>query len=202
MEPRVYLASNSPRRRELLHQIHVRFDVLLFRGSTRHDEDVSEVVQAGEDAFAYVERVAMAKADGGLRRIGWRGLLQQPVLTADTTLELNGEIIGKPATPAHAAAILRELSGRTHQVLTAVALADSTRTLQRLSVSQVRFRRLEEEEIRRYVATGEPMDKAGAYAIQGRAAAFIEEIRGSYSGIVGLPLFETAEMLREFGHII
>lgn len=198
-EPRIYLASNSPRRRDLLNQIHVRFDTLLFRDLNRHDTDIDESAQSGEDAFAYVRRVALAKAAGGIQRVAWRALLPQPVLAADTTLELNGEIIGKPDSPAHAAAILRELSGRTHQVLTAVALADGSHTLERLSVSQVRFRRLEEEEIRRYVATGEPMDKAGAYGIQGRAAVFIEEIRGSYTGIVGLPLFETADLLREFG---
>lgn len=200
LEPRIYLASNSPRRRELLHQIHVRFDTLVFRGPGRHDEDICEDVLPGEEAFAYVKRVARAKAEGGLRRVDWRGLLPQPVLAADTTLELDGEIIGKPDNPAHAAAILRELSGRTHQVLTAVALAHGDRSQERLSVSQVRFRRLEEEEIRRYVATGEPMDKAGAYGIQGRAAVFVEEIRGSYTGIVGLPLFETAGLLRDFGY--
>lgn len=200
IEPRIYLASNSPRRRDLLHQIHVRFDTLVFRGPGRHDEDICESVQSGEDATSYVRRIALAKAEGGKRRITWRSILPQPVLAADTTLELDGEIIGKPDSPAHAAAILRELSGRTHQVLTAVALTDGTRTLERLSVSQVRFRRLEEDEIRRYVVTGEPMDKAGAYGIQGRAAVFIEEIRGSYTGIVGLPLFETACLLKEFGY--
>jgi septum formation protein len=198
-EPRIYLASNSPRRRDLLHQIHVRFDTLLFRGTGRHDEDIDENALPGEDALSYVKRVAQAKAEGGIRRISWRGLVAQPVLAADTTLALDDEIIGKPDSPAHAAAILRELSGRTHQVLTAVALADGQRTVERLSLSQVRFRRLDENEIRRYVATGEPMDKAGAYGIQGRAAVFVEEIRGSYTGIVGLPLFETAELLKEFG---
>ena len=196
---RIYLASNSPRRRELLHQIHVRFDTLLLRSTSRRDEDICENVLAGEDAVSYVQRVARAKADGGLRRIGWRGLVAQPVLAADTTLELGGKIIGKPEDQAHAATILQELSGRTHRVLTAVALADKQRTLERLSISHVRFRHLEQDEIRRYVATGEPMDKAGAYGIQGRAAVFIEEIHGSYSGIVGLPLFETASLLREFG---
>jgi nucleoside triphosphate pyrophosphatase len=199
---RIYLASNSPRRRELLHQIHVRFDTLLFRSTGRRDEDICEDPLAGEDAFTYVQRVARAKAEGGLQRVGWRGLVAQPVLAADTTLELDGEIIGKPANQAHAATILRELSGRTHQVLTAVALADGQRTLERLSVNHVRFRRLEQDEIRRYIATGEPMDKAGAYGIQGRAAAFIEEIHGSYTGIVGLPLFETAELLKEFGILV
>lgn len=201
-EPRIYLASNSPRRRELLHQIHVRFDTLLFRGSGRHDEDICEDVLPGEDVFAYAPRVARAKADAGIRRIDWRGLVAQPVLSADTALELDGEIIGKPTSPAHAATILRELSGRTHQVLTAVTLADGKQVLERLSVSQVRFRRLDEDDIRRYVATGEPLDKAGAYGLQGRAAVFVEEIRGSYSGIIGLPLYETASLLREFGFVL
>lgn len=200
LEPRIYLASNSPRRRELLHQIHVRFDPLVFRGPGRHDEDIDESVLSGEDVTTYVRRVALAKAEGGIRRITWRGLPIQPVLAADTTLELEGEIIGKPDSPAHATAILRELSGRTHQVLTAVALSDGTRTLERLSVSQVRFARLSDEDVRRYVATGEPMDKAGAYGIQGRAAMFIEEVRGSYTGVMGLPLFETTCLLREFGY--
>jgi septum formation protein len=184
----------------LLTQIHVRFDTLLFRGPGRHDEDIDEGVLPGEDVTTYVRRVALAKAEGGVRRIGWRGLRPQPVLAADTTLELDGKIIGKPDGPGHAAAILRELSGRTHQVLTAVALSDGTRTLDRLSVSQVRFAHLSDEEIRYYVASGEPMDKAGAYGIQGRAAMFIEEMRGSYTGVVGLPLFETASLLREFGY--
>lgn len=199
---RIYLASTSPRRRELLQQIHVRFDTLLFRGTGRHDGDIGEGILPGEDAHTYVQRVALAKVEGGMQRIRWGGLVAQPVLAADTTLELDGKIIGKPDSQAHAAAILRELSGRTHQVLTAVALGDGQQIRERLSVSQVRFRRLEEDEIRRYIATGEPMDKAGAYGIQGRAAVFIEEIHGSYTGIVGLPLFETASLLREVGFAV
>ena len=130
----------------------------------------------------------------------WRGLPPQLLLAADTTLELDGEIIGKPDNESHAMEILRRLSGRTHQVLTAVVLTDGKRFAQRLSVSQVRFRRLDDEEIHHYVSSGEAADKAGAYGIQGRAAMFIEEIRGSYSGIMGLPLFETAALLQEFGY--
>lgn len=199
LEPHIYLASNSPRRRDLLHQIHVRFETLLFRSPGRPDHDISEDVLPGEDPVAYVRRVARAKSEGGFRRIAWRGKRVQPVLAADTTLELDGQIIGKPDNPTHAEAILRQLSGRTHQVLTSVSLTDGTRTLERLSVSEVQFRPIEDDEIRRYVATGEPLDKAGAYGIQGRAAIFVEQIRGSYTGIVGLPLFETAGLLREIG---
>lgn len=196
---RIYLASRSPRRRELLHQIGVTFDTLLFRAPPRDDEDVSEHVLPGEDADTYVARVAKAKAEGGMRRLLWRNLRRQPVLSADTTLELDGEIIGKPDDAVHATAILRKLSGRTHRVLTAVAVADGDRLECRTSISTVRMRELGDKEIARYIETGEPFDKAGGYGIQGRAATFIAEIQGSYSGIMGLPLFETWELLREFG---
>ncbi|NTV11908.1 MAG: septum formation inhibitor Maf, partial [Zoogloea sp.] len=191
LPPSIYLASNSPRRRELLAQIHVRFEVLLSRHGAHADPDASEEALPEEDSSSYVQRLALEKAQTGIRRISWRLLKPQPVLSADTAIELDGEIIGKPTNPEHAVAILGRLSGRSHRVLTAVAVADGEKTRQRLSVSEVHFRRLSEEEIRRYVASGESMDKAGAYAIQGRAAMFIEEIRGSYSGIMGLPLFET-----------
>jgi septum formation protein len=196
----IYLASNSPRRRELLKQIHVRFEPLLFRTGARADADVNEDALPGEDAFSYVQRVAMAKAVGGIKRITWRSLPQRLLLAADTTLELDGAIIGKPDNAEHAVDILRSLSGRSHQVLTAVVVGDGQRFAQRLSVSEVRFRAVDEQEIRRYVASGEAADKAGAYGIQGRAALFIEEIRGSYTGIMGLPLFETAALLQEFGY--
>ncbi len=198
--PSIYLASNSPRRRELLKQIHVAFEPLLFRGPGREDHDINEDIRPGEDAVTYVRRVARAKAEGGINRVRWRGLPPRLLLAADTTLERDGEIIGKPVHSEHAIAILRELSGRTHQVLTAVVITDGQRFEERLSTSQVRFRRLADDEIRRYVATGEAADKAGAYGIQGRAALFIEEIRGSYTGIMGLPLFETAALLQEFGY--
>ncbi len=197
--PRIYLASRSPRRRELLHQIGVEFDTLTFRAPPREDADVSEAVLPGEDAETYVQRVARAKAEGALRRLSWRSLRPQPVLSADTTLDLDGEIIGKPDDETHAVAILRQLSGRAHRVLTAVAVADANRLEHRLSVSTVHFRELDDEDIRRYIASGEPCDKAGAYGIQGRAASFISEISGSYTGIMGLPLFETSELLRNFG---
>ena len=199
--PRIYLASKSPRRRDLLRQIGVNFDVLIFRSGERgEDADVDETPIPGEAVERYVERLALAKAQAGMRRVLWRKMLARPVLAADTTLELDGEIIGKPATPSHAMEILRRLSGRSHQVLTAVVLTDGTRFAQRLSVSQVLFRTLDDDEIHHYVSSGEAADKAGAYGIQGRAAMFVEEIRGSYSGIMGLPLFETAALLREFGY--
>ncbi|WP_407279623.1 Maf family protein [Aromatoleum evansii] len=201
LQARIYLASRSPRRRELLRQIGVHFDLLVFRGTERGaDADVDETPLPDENVEHYVERVALTKAEAGCRRLQWRTLPQHPVLSADTTLELDGEIIGKPADANDAAAILRRLSGRTHRVLTAVAISDGARTRSCINTSEVRFRALADGEIRHYVATGEPMDKAGAYGIQGRAAIFIAEIRGSYTGIMGLPLFETAQLLDAFGY--
>ncbi len=195
----IYLASNSPRRRELLRQIGVSFDALLFRSGSRSDDDVDEAPLTSEAARDYVQRIARAKAAGGAQRVRWRHLPARAVLAADTTLEFEGTIIGKPETAAHAREILKALSGRSHDVLTAVALTDGERTEHRLSISSVRFRTLTADDIQRYLATGEPMDKAGAYGIQGHAAIFVEEIRGSYSGIMGLPLFETAQLLSRFG---
>lgn len=200
MDPRIYLASRSPRRRELLTQIGVRFDLLLFRGGPREDEEVNEDWLPGEAPDQYVQRVARAKAVFGAALLARRPLVVHPVLAADTTLDLDGEIIGKPKDEADAADILARLSGRSHRVLTAVAMAKYERVEHCLSVSEVRFRALSTKEIGRYVRSGEPMDKAGAYGIQGRAAVFIEEIRGSHSGIVGLPLCETALLLRDFGY--
>lgn len=201
LQARIYLASRSPRRRELLRQIGVHFDLLVFRGTERGaDADVDETPLPDEDVEHYVERVALTKAQAGCRRLQWRTLPQHPVLSADTTLELDGDIIGKPADAVDAAAILRRLSGRTHRVLTAVAMSDGARTRSCINASEVRFRPITDAEIRHYVASGEPMDKAGAYGIQGRAAIFIEEIRGSYTGIMGLPLFETAQLLDAFGY--
>lgn len=202
LEPRIYLASRSPRRRELLAQIGVRFEMLMFRGLSREDTDVDEAPLAGETPEAYVQRVTLAKARAGLARIQQRRLIAYPVLAADTTVEIDGSVIGKPGHEADAVAILRRLSGRTHRVLTAVALAEEGRVEHLLNVNEVRFRPLENDEIRRYVSSGEPLDKAGAYGIQGRAAIFVEEIRGSYTGIMGLPLFETALLLRRFGYPI
>jgi len=200
LQNRIYLASRSPRRRELLHQIHVNFEILLFRTGLREDVEVSEDMMAGESPADYVLRVAHAKALAGVERIGSRRLMPHPVLSADTAIELDGRIIGKPENAEHAEQILALLSGRAHQVLTAIAVADAERVEHHLCVSQVRFRQLNAAEIRRYVATGEPTDKAGAYAIQGRAGMLISEMHGSYSGIMGLPLYETAMLLAKFGY--
>lgn len=202
LEPRIYLASRSPRRRELLTQIGVRFELLMFRGIPREDPDVDETVLPYESPEEYVVRVTLAKAQAGVRRIRERHLISYPVLAADTTVEIDGKVIGKPEHEADAVAILQHLSGRTHHVLTAVVISDGGRAEHLLNVSEVRFRPLEQQEIRRYVASGEPLDKAGAYGIQGRAAIFVEEIKGSYTGIMGLPLYETAVLLRRFGYPI
>lgn len=196
---RVYLASRSPRRRQLLTQMGVAFDTIIFRGGLRTDPQVDEDVHAGETALAYVERVARAKAEHGIDLLLERRLQLRPVLAADTTLELAGEIIGKPVDEADAAAILRRLSGRTHGVLTGVAVAHEGRTEYVQSISEVRFRHIDDDEIRRYVHSGEPMDKAGAYGIQGRAGMFVEYMAGSYTGIMGLPVCETGELLKRFG---
>ena len=192
----IYLASRSPRRRELLQQIGIAFDELLAHANPA--VDVDETPLAGEQAAAYVMRLARAKAAQGLSEVAARGLAPHPVLAADTTVVLDGEIIGKPDDAEHARALLRRLSGKAHAVMTAVAVARHDRTETALSVSTVEFRELDDAEIRDYVATGEPLDKAGAYAIQGRAAAFVRVLRGSYSGVMGLPLIETTRLLRRF----
>ena len=198
---RIYLASTSPRRRELLRQIGVNFNLLLARNGTREDGDeVDETPLPGERVEDYVDRLARAKAESGYRRLRWRHLPVHPVLAADTTLAVDDEIVGKPSSPEHAREILSVLSGRTHLVLTSVANGDATHCESLTSISEVTFRPLSESEIRQYVASGEPMDKAGAYGIQGRAAVFITEIHGSYSGIMGLPLCETALLLEAFGY--
>lgn len=199
---RIYLASRSPRRRELLGQIGVLFEVLTFRGDHRQDSETLEDALPDESPVDYVCRVALAKVRHGISMSRVRGLPSRPVLSADTTLDIDGRIVGKPRDKADAAEILRSLSGRAHRVLTAVAIADHERAESSLSISEVRFRPLSDDEIARYVKSGEPMDKAGAYGIQGRAAMFVEEIRGSHSGIVGLPLCETALLLRQFGYPI
>ncbi|MDD5250218.1 MAG: Maf family protein [Rhodocyclaceae bacterium] len=200
LAPRIYLASKSPRRRELLTQIGVRFDLLLFRAPPREDAATDETPLAGEDPECYARRVAQAKAAHGSELVGARRLVVRPVLAADTTLDVDGAIVGKPRDPAEATDILQRLSGRTHRVITAVALSHAGTEECVASVSDVRFRRLDADEIRHYVASNEPLDKAGAYGLQGHAAIFVEEIRGSPSGIVGLPLCETALLLRKFGY--
>lgn len=190
---RIYLASHSPRRRELLHQIGIDFETLIAR------DGVDETPLPGEHPTAYVERVARAKAEHGLDIVRMRRLLSRPILAADTTLELDGEIIGKPLDADDAQRILKRLSGQTHRVLTGIAVNFENRTEFVLSVSEVRFRRLDDDEIRHYVLTGEPMDKAGAYGIQGRAGLFVEYMAGSYTGVMGLPVCETGELLKRFG---
>lgn len=196
---RIYLASRSPRRRELLNQIGVPFDTLLFRSGRRNDDDVNETPLDAEPAVDYVQRLARAKASFGVELVRERRLIAQPVLAADTTVVLGDEILGKPESAAEAMAMLEKLSGSTHQVLTAVAVAVGDRIEHVLSASEVRFRSLSEDDIRRYVRSGEPMDKAGAYGIQGRAATFVTHLSGSYTGVMGLPLYETAGLLAKFG---
>ncbi len=191
----IYLASRSPRRRELLAQIGVRFQVLMFRDKPESDAELDEAPLAGEAPRAYVERVARAKAQAGWRRLEQRNLPRAAVLSADTTVALGGRILGKPADRREAAAMLAELSGRRHEVLTAVVLKHESQMECAVSVSEVEFRQLSPEDIRQYAATGECDDKAGAYAIQGRAAQFVAELRGSFTGVMGLPLYETARLL-------
>lgn len=197
LERGVYLASRSPRRRELLSQIGVRFHLLLFRARPGEDPDVDEQPLAGEAPDAYVERVARAKAESGWRRMLQRNLPHAPVLAADTTVALDGRIYGKPADRAEAAAMLKDFSGRTHEVLTAVALKHGDWMESALSRSEVRMKTLSPREISQYVASGESDDKAGSYAIQGRAGRFVVALNGSYSGVVGLPLYETGELLEK-----
>ena len=196
----IYLASRSPRRRELLTQIGVRFEPLMFRDGSRRDSDPNEGVLPGEHPDDYVRRVTRLKAEAAWQRVVTRrGLQRKPVLAADTTVALANEILGKPADRADAERILTLLSGTQHRVLTAVAAAFEGRFEMVVSISLVTFAALDPERIRAYVETGEPFDKAGAYAIQGRAGAFVERLEGSYTGVMGLPLFETARLLREFG---
>jgi septum formation protein len=166
----------------------------------RQDKELDEAGHADENPVAYVQRVASAKVEHGWRLVNWRRLLLQPVLAADTTIEFAGQVIGKPVDAKDAERILRLLSGNTHRVLTAVAVGYEGRIESALSISEVRFRALDAAEIRRYVASGEPMDKAGAYGIQGRASLFIEHLAGSYTGVMGLPLFETAQLLKRFDY--
>ena len=196
----IYLASRSPRRRELLTQIGVRFEPLLFREGTRQDSDTDEAVLPGEQAADYVQRVSRLKCDAAWQRVVMRrGLQRKPVLSADTTVALGTEILGKPRDREDAQRILKLLSGTQHRVLTAVAVMFEDRVETVVSESLVTFAPLESARINAYIQTGEPFDKAGAYAIQGRAAAFIQRIEGSYSGVMGLPLYETANLLRLFG---
>jgi septum formation protein len=191
----IYLASRSPRRRELLSQIGVRYHLLLFRERLGERPEVDEAALEGESPAAYVERMARAKAEAGWNRMLQRNLPHAPVLAADTTVALGGRILGKPRDRAEAAEMLAALSGERHEVLTAVALKNHDQVEFALSTSEVLLKKMSAEEIAQYVASGEGDDKAGAYAIQGRAARFIVELRGSYSGVMGLPLYETSLLL-------
>jgi septum formation protein len=191
----IYLGSQSPRRSQLLEQLGVPHRLLL----PGDDEDAEsiEAVHAGELPAAYVQRVTLAKLRAARARLRQRGLAPAPILASDTTVALGRRILGKPADAAEAGAMLAALSGRTHRVLTALALWSGRRTLAALSVSHVTVAPLGAADIDRYVASGEPFGKAGAYAIQGRMAGWIAHIEGSHSGIMGLPLFETAQLLRQ-----
>src|ERR1043165_395794 len=193
----IYLASRSPRRRELLSQVGAPYHLLLFRSGPDAPPDVDEAILPNEQPDVYVERVARAKVQAGWRLLRLRNLPFAPVLAADTTVALDGQILGKPVDRKEAGEMLAALSGRRHDVFTAVALMRDERIDSAVSRSEVQFKQLSPEEIAQYIATGECDDKAGAYAIQGRAARFIMELRGSYSGVMGLPLFETGQLLEK-----
>jgi septum formation protein len=194
MKDFVYLASQSPRRRQLLEQIGVRYELLL--ATPDEDAESLERVILGEAPLTYVKRVTQLKLEAAVQRMQVRHLKPAPVLCADTTVALGREILGKPENAQDAVRILKTLSGQTHRVLTAVAVASGRQRLLRVVVSKVRFAPMKLAQIKAYVATGEPFGKAGAYGVQGMAAAYISEIQGSYTGIMGLPLFETAELLK------
>lgn len=190
-QPHIYLASRSPRRGELLGQLGVTFEVL--------PSDVDESVVPDEAPEHYVLRLAREKALVCVQRLAAQGRLLRPVLAADTTVCIDGMILGKPEDDRDAAAMLRHMADRWHAVHTAVALADGERVEVALSSTQVEMAPLTDAEIAAYVATGEPRDKAGSYGIQGLAGAFIRRIEGSYSGVMGLPVYETALLLKKFG---
>ena len=200
IQPRIYLASQSPRRRELLKQIGINFEMLLMRSDPRRNLEVDETQHPDELPESYVRRVSQAKAEAGYDVLKLRNLPQFPVLAADTTVTLDSKIFGKPDSAEQAAEMLRQLSGREHHVLSAVAIALEEHVEVALSTSTVRFITLSEERIRRYLLTREYTDKAGGYAIQGQAGAFIEHLSGSYSGVMGLPLFETVQLLQRFDY--
>ena len=193
----IYLASQSPRRRELLAQWGVRCELLL--PDDDEDAEALEHVKPNEAPAAYVQRVTALKLDAAMARLQRRGLPPAPVLCADTTVALGRRILGKPADAAEARRMLTDLAGRAHRVLTAVAVGRGSKRWSALSTSTVTFDALAPAQIKRYVAGGEPMGKAGAYAIQGQAGLWVRRIAGSHTGIVGLPAFETAQLLRHAG---
>jgi septum formation protein len=198
--PSVYLASKSPRRQELLRQIGIEFDELLVREAAGRRRDIIEMPRKDEPALEYVKRIARTKAAVGWHQMNRRQLPPRPVLAADTEVVIDGKVLGKPDSAADAIAMLERLSGHTHEVLTAVAIRWHAHVVLAVSTSRVTFRALARDEVERYVASGEPFDKAGGYGIQGRAAAFIRHLDGSYSGVMGLPLFETTEILAKIGY--
>lgn len=195
----IYLASQSPRRRELLNQLGIRHELLL--AGPEEDAESLEAERPGESPAAYVQRVTALKLDAAVARLKARGLPEAPVLCADTTVAKGRTLYGKPSDTADATRMLRELASSTHRVLTAVALQHGRKRFTALSVSRVTFAPLSKRDLADYLASGESMGKAGAYAVQGRAAAFITHISGSYSGIMGLPACETAQLLRAVGFL-
>jgi septum formation protein len=197
MKKFVYLASQSPRRRQLLEQLGVAYELLL--PASDEDAEALEAALPNEAPIRYVQRVTQLKLDAALRRLQDRKLPLAPVLCSDTTVALGRTILGKPADTGDAGRILCALSGKTHRVLTAVALGTAQVRRQAVSISRVTFAPMTAAQIHAYVDTGEPMGKAGAYAVQGRAAAHISHLSGSYSGIMGLPMYESAQLLRTFG---
>ena len=199
LEKHIYLASRSARRRDLLKQMGVNFEMLLLREGAGRDADFDESPIGNELPRDYVVRVARLKAEAGWLRLEQRRLMRHPVLSGDTTVAFNDTILTKPKDREDAVAMLKALSGTVHLVYTAVAVKFHEALREALSATEVRLGELSDDEIRRYVGTGDPMDKAGAYSIQGKASMFIESINGSYSGVVGLPMFETSQLLSQFG---
>ncbi len=196
----IYLASKSPRRLELLQQMGIACKTVLLReDGVNRSRDLDESPLPSENPYIYVERMAKMKAEIGVLRARQRALPSMPLLGADTIVVFNGTIFGKPTDQADAKRMLKLLSGTTHEVLTGVAVTDGTRLLHDTCISRVRFRDLTEAEIDAYIATSEPLGKAGAYAIQGIGAIFVERLEGSYSGVMGLPIFETSMLLSRFG---
>ena len=191
----VYLASQSPRRRQLLEQIGVHYELLL--PTPEEDAEALEQVLPGEAPLTYVQRVTLLKLEAAMTRLKTRGLAKAPVICADTTVALGREILGKPDNAQDALRMLKKLSGKTHRVLTAVAIGKGTQRVSAVSISSVTFAHMSLTEMKAYVASGEPMGKAGAYGVQGLAAKHIAVIKGSYTGIMGLPVFETAELLKQ-----
>jgi septum formation protein len=193
----IYLASQSPRRAQLLDQLGVKYQMLL----PDRNENIEQIEEPRSDELpvAYVQRVAKLKLDAARRRLQRRHLRPAPILAADTTVALGRRILGKPANPEEAREMLLALAGRTHRVLTAVAVSAGPHSLMAMNVSRVQFSRFSVLAIDSYIESGEPRGKAGAYAIQGRAASWVKHIEGSYTGVMGLPLFDTAVLLRQAG---